>query len=109
MALCYELDKVTSIAYRMFPHVSLQLVETLVCAGSNLQHSSKCHQYWVRYMANTASPKVLPVCEERGVGGGVVHGCGTWVRYMPNTTSPKVVSVCKEWGGGVVHGQHCQS
>ena len=58
MALCYELDKVTSIAYRMFPHISLQLVETLVCAGSNLQHNSKCHQYWVRYMANTASPKV---------------------------------------------------
>ena len=64
MALCYELDKVTSIAYRMFPHVSLQLVETLVCAGSNLQHSSKCHQYWVRYMANTASPKV-GVCVKR--------------------------------------------
>ncbi|XP_070176680.1 26S proteasome non-ATPase regulatory subunit 10-like isoform X2 [Littorina saxatilis] len=59
MALCYELDKVLSISYRLFPQVSLQLIETLVCAGSNLFHNCKDHQYWVRYVANTSSSKTL--------------------------------------------------
>ena len=37
-------------------------------------------EYWVQYMANTASPEVgRCLCKERraGWGGGVSTGCGT--------------------------------
>ncbi|XP_076455326.1 ankyrin repeat and SOCS box protein 6-like isoform X2 [Babylonia areolata] len=59
MALCHELDKLPYTSYRRLTSTELQLVETLLCAGSNLLHHRKNHQYWVSYALNTVHPKIL--------------------------------------------------
>ncbi|KAK7502559.1 hypothetical protein BaRGS_00006134 [Batillaria attramentaria] len=64
MPLCLEVDKFLHLSYRALPRMSLQLVETLMSAGANIQPHSRNHQQWARSAAITAHPQVLSALVE---------------------------------------------
>lgn len=59
MPVCLELDKFLHLSHRTLPRMSLQLIRTLISAGSNIQPSSRSHQQWARSASITAHPQVL--------------------------------------------------